>query len=263
MRIALGIEYDGSRFHGWQTQPAGNTVQDVLQAALHQIAGVPALVTCAGRTDAGVHAREQVGHFDADVERPESAWVRGVNALLPESVAVLWARRVAQDFHARYSALARRYRYVLISRPVRPALAAHYAGWTHAPLDLEAMRRASLCLAGEHDFSSFRSSECQAKSPVRTLHELAIEQAGERIDFTFRANAFLHHMVRNIVGSLVHVGKGARPPEWLREVLDARDRRLAAQTAAPQGLYLESVTYEPRWQLPAARSAALPLAVEP
>jgi tRNA pseudouridine38-40 synthase len=220
------------------------------------------LVTCAGRTDAGVHARGQVVHFDIDVERPASAWERGVNALLPDSVAVLWARRVAPDFHARYSALARCYRYVLIRRPVRPALAAHYAGWTHALLDLETMRRASLCLVGEHDFSSFRSSECQAKNPLRTMHELAIEQAGERIDFTFRANAFLHHMVRNLVGSLVQVGKGARPPHWLREVLDARDRRLAAQTAPPQGLYLESVSYEPHWQLPAGKGAPLPLAVE-
>ncbi|HEX5611959.1 MAG TPA: tRNA pseudouridine(38-40) synthase TruA [Burkholderiales bacterium] len=263
MRIALGIEYDGSRFHGWQTQPDGNTVQDVLQAALHQIAGVPAALTCAGRTDAGVHAREQVVHFDVEVERPESAWLRGVNALLPQSVAVLWARRVPEEFHARYGALERSYRYVLISRPVRPALAARYAGWTHSSLDVEAMREASRYLTGRHDFSSFRSSECQAKSPVRDLHHLSLEREGERIDFRFSANAFLHHMVRNIVGSLVQVGKGARAPEWLREVRDARDRRLAAQTAAPQGLYLESVRYEERWGLPSASGAPLPLAIEP
>ena len=263
MRIALGIEYDGSRFHGWQTQPGGNTVQDVLQAALRQIAGVPAQVVCAGRTDAGVHAREQIVHFDVDVERPESAWVRGVNALLPESVAVLWARRMAPDFHARYAAIERSYRYVLISRAVRPALAAHYAGWTHASLDEEAMRQAARHLVGEHDFSSFRSSECQAKSPVRTLREIGIERQGARIDFRFAANAFLHHMVRNIVGSLMQVGKGAQPAGWLRQVLEARDRRLAAQTAAPQGLYLESVRYEPRWELPIGESAALPLSIEP
>jgi len=262
MRIALGIEYDGSRFHGWQRQPGGNTVQDVLQQALHQIAGAPATVTCAGRTDAGVHAREQVVHFDIDVERPDSAWVRGVNALLPDAVAVLWAHRVAPDFHARYSALERRYRYVLISRPVRPALAGHYAGWTHARLDAEAMRQASRCLIGEHDFSSFRSSECQAQSPVRVMREIAIAREGDRIDFAFSANAFLHHMVRNLVGALTQIGKGAQRPDWLREVLDARDRRLAAQTAAPQGLYLESVRYDPRWELPAGRVAPLPLAIE-
>ncbi len=262
MRIALGIEYDGSRFHGWQTQPDRNTVQDVLQTALGQIAGAPSIVVCAGRTDAGVHARGQVVHFDVEAERPDSAWVRGVNALLPESVAVLWARRVPPDFHARYGALERCYRYVLISRPVRPALAAHYAGWTHARLDAEAMRGASRCLVGERDFSSFRSSECQAKSPVRALHEIAIAQEGDRVDFAFRANAFLHHMVRNIVGSLVQVGKGAKPVPWVREVLEARDRRLAAQTAAPQGLYLESVRYEVRWGLPVTKSSPLLLALE-
>jgi len=262
MRIALGIEYDGSRFHGWQTQPDGHTVQDTLQSALRQIAGTAVPVLCAGRTDTGVHAREQIVHFDVEVERPDSAWVRGVNALLPESVAVLWTRRVPPDFHARYSALSRRYRYVMISRPVRPALAARYAGWTHASLDAETMRKASLFLIGEHDFSSFRSSQCEAKTPVRTVQEIAIERAGERIDFTFSANAFLHHMVRNIIGTLLQVGKGAQAPQWVREVLAARDRRLAAQTAAPQGLYLESVRYDHRWELPVAPCAPLPLAVE-
>jgi tRNA pseudouridine38-40 synthase len=237
-------------------------VQDVLQTALCQVAGTPAPVTCAGRTDAGVHAREQVVHFDVEVERPESAWVRGVNALLPESVAVLWARRVPPEFHARYSALARDYRYVLLSRPVRPALAAHYAGWTHAPLDADAMRQASLCLIGEHDFSSFRSSECQARSPVRVLHDIAITRSGDRIDFAFSANAFLHHMVRNMVGTLLQVGKGAKPAHWVRDVLDARERRLAAQTAPSQGLYLESVRYDSSWDLPCGKTAPLPLAVE-
>lgn len=263
MRIALGIEYDGSRFHGWQTQPDRNTVQDVLQSALQQVAGAPVPVTCAGRTDAGVHAREQVVHFDVDVERPESAWVRGVNALLPESVSVLWARRVPLDFHARYAALERSYRYVLITRPVRPALAAHYAGWTHVRLDVESMRQAAQGLLGEHDFSSFRSSECQAKNPLRAMRGLTIERERDRIDFLLSANAFLHHMVRNIVGSLMQVGKGAQPPEWLRKVLDARDRRLAARTAAPQGLYLESVDYDPRWELPTGNRAPMPLAIEP
>jgi tRNA pseudouridine38-40 synthase len=261
MRIALGLEYDGSRFHGWQTQPGGNTVQDAVEAALAKINGAAVSVTCAGRTDSGVHACEQVVHFDTDAERPDTAWVRGVNGFLPGAVAVLWAWRVPEDFHARYSAQSRTYRYVLVSRPVRTALSAHYVGWTHAPLDVAAMRVAAGHLLGEHDFSAFRSSECQARTPVRFIRELALEQHGERFDFVLRANAFLHHMVRNIVGTLVHVGKGARSPEWVLEVLRSRDRRLAAGTFGPEGLYLDSVDYGSAWELP--RSArgfvALPL----
>ncbi|MFY9315679.1 MAG: tRNA pseudouridine(38-40) synthase TruA [Burkholderiales bacterium] len=260
-RIALGIEYDGSRFLGWQTQTGGGTVQDALEAALAGIADAPVTVTCAGRTDRGVHAREQVVHFDSAAERPDSAWVRGVNALLPEAVAVLWARRVAGDFHARYSAVARSYRYVLLNRPVRPALAARYAGWYHAPLEVEAMRAAATHLVGEHDFSAFRSAECQAKSPVRTLHAIGIERAGERVDFTLRANAWLQHMVRNIVGTLVYVGAGKQPPQWMRQVLESRDRARAAPTIAAEGLYLEAVAYEAKWGLPAARLEASPLPV--
>ena len=261
MRIALGLEYDGSRFLGWQTQPGGNTVQDALQAALAQIGGGPLPVTCAGRTDRGVHACEQVVHFDSAVERPDTAWVRGVNGFLPDAVAVLWARRVPAEFHARYSARSRTYRYVLLSRAVRPALAARYAGWTHAPLDVAAMTEAGRHLLGEHDFSAFRSSECQAKSPVRTVHQLVVEPRGERIDFVLRANAFLHHMVRNIVGTLVHVGKGARDASWVLEVLRSRDRSLAAATFGPEGLYLESVDYGSAWELPktARGNVALPL----
>jgi len=250
MRIALGIEYDGSRFLGWQTQPGGGTLQDALEAALSGIAAQTVSVTCAGRTDRGVHALGQVVHFDTAAERPESAWVRGVNALLPESMAVLWSRTVPEDFHARYSARARAYRYVLLNRAVRPALAARHAGWFHAPLDLEAMREAAAALCGEHDFSAFRSAECQAKSPVRTLHSLSIERDGERIDFRFSANAFLHHMVRNLVGTLVYVGKGKHQPRWAKEVLDSRDRSRAAPTFAAEGLYLESVDYDQHWGLP-------------
>jgi tRNA pseudouridine38-40 synthase len=250
MRIALGIEYDGSRFLGWQTQPGGGTVQDALEPALAGIAGAPVPVTCAGRTDRGVHARGQVVHFDAEADRPDSAWVRGVNAMLPESIAVLWAKRVPADFHARYSARSRTYRYVLLNRAVRPALAARHAGWFHAPLDLEAMRIAAAFLVGEHDFSAFRSSECQAKSPVRTIHELTIQADGERIDFILRANAFLHHMVRNLVGTLVYVGKGKHPPAWARRVLESRDRTQAAPSIAAEGLYLENVEYEAHWGLP-------------
>jgi len=262
MRIALGIEYDGSRFLGWQTQPGGGTVQDALEAALSAIAGETIAVTCAGRTDRGVHARGQVVHFDTGVDRPVSAWVRGVNALLPESLAVLWSRSVPGDFHARYSARARVYRYVLLNRAVRPALAARHAGWFHAPLDVEAMREAAVALCGEHDFSAFRSSECQAKSPVRTLHSLLIERRGERIDFVFTANAFLHHMVRNLVGTLVYVGKGKHPPRWANEVLEARDRTRAAPTFAADGLYLEQVEYEARWELPASEIRPLVVPVE-
>jgi len=250
MRIALGIEYDGSRFLGWQTQPGGGSVQDALEPALAAIAGGGVTLTCAGRTDRGVHARAQVAHFDADAERPLSAWVRGVNALLPDSVAVLWAQPVDAEFHARYSASARTYRYVLLNRAVRPALAARYAGWYHAPLDVEAMREAARLLTGEHDFSAFRSSECQAKSPVRVIHELRIESKGECVEFVLQANAFLQHMVRNIVGTLVYVGKGKHPPRWAQEVLESRERSRAAPTFAPQGLYLEAVEYDARWGLP-------------
>jgi len=250
MRIALGLEYDGSRFLGWQTQPGGGTVQDALQAALGTIAGTEVSVTCAGRTDRGVHALEQVVHFDVGVTRPESAWVRGVNAVLPDSVAVQWAREMPVEFHARYAARARTYRYVLLNRVVRPALAARYAGWFHLPIDVATMRAGARYFLGEHDFSSFRSAECQAPTPVRTLFALEIEARGERIDFVLRANAFLHHMVRNIVGTLVHVGAGKQPPGWVDEVLRSRQRARAAPTFAAEGLYLERVEYEAHWALP-------------
>jgi tRNA pseudouridine38-40 synthase len=249
-RIALGIEYDGSRFLGWQTQPAGGAVQDALEAALAAIAGAPVGVTAAGRTDRGVHARLQVVHFDTDAARPASAWVRGVNALLPDSVAVLWSREVDADFHARYSAVSRTYRYQLLNRAVRPALAATQVGWFHLPLDAAKMQEAAAYLVGEHDFSAFRSSECQAKTPIRTLHALELEARGERVDFVVRANAFLHHMVRNLVGTLVYVGKGKHPPSWVREVLLSRDRARAAPTFGAEGLYLEKIQYDARWGLP-------------
>jgi tRNA pseudouridine38-40 synthase len=220
-------------------------------------------LTCAGRTDRGVHAREQVAHFDTDAERPDSAWVRGVNALLPESLAVLWSHPVDAQFSARYSARARTYRYVLLNRAVRPALAARQVGWFHSPLNETTMRAAATHLLGEHDFSAFRSAECQAKSPVRTLHSLEIERRGERIDFVLRANAFLHHMVRNIVGMLVYVGKGKHPPHWAKDLLDSRDRTRAAPTFAAEGLYLERVEYESQWNLPQIRSAPLAIPVMP
>jgi tRNA pseudouridine38-40 synthase len=251
MKIAIGIEYDGSRFHGWQSQPSGNTVQDQLERALASIAGEPIRLAAAGRTDAGVHALAQVAHFETAAVRPQSAWVRGVNTLLEQAVAVQWAAPVAEDFHARYSAISRSYRYVLYNHPVRPALHHGRVGWFHLPLDAEAMRAALDILAGEHDFSAFRSSECQAKSPVRIMRSCSLEQRGPHLCFPFRANGFLHHMVRNIVGCLVYIGKGKHPPGWLAEVLASRDRRHAAPTFAPDGLYLSEVEYAAGWGLPA------------
>jgi tRNA pseudouridine38-40 synthase len=250
VRWALGLEYDGSSFNGWQSQPHGNTVQDVLEHALGVIAGVPVKVVCAGRTDTGVHALVQVVHFDTASERPASAWIRGVNAHLPEAVAVRWAQPVADGFHARYAATARRYRYLLCNRAVRPGLDHRRVGWFHLPLDLDAMRHAAALLHGEHDFSAFRSAECQAKTPVRTLHDVGLQCRGDLVVFEFRANAFLHHMVRNLVGALVHVGKGARPPGWIAEVLRGRDRSRAAPTFSAAGLYLSGIEYDVRWQLP-------------
>lgn len=249
MRIALGLEYDGSGFCGWQSQPGGCGVQDVLEQALTAIAGEPISAVTAGRTDTGVHAFGQVVHFDTSVGRPDNAWVRGVNAHLPKSVAVTWARRVDEQFHARFSALERRYVYVLLNRPSRPGLMQGKVGWYHAPLDLDAMREGASHLIGEHDFSAFRAAECQAKTPVKILRELEIIRSGELLIFRLRANAFLHHMVRNLVGTLVYVGKGKHPSTWIKELLEHRDRRLAAPTFAPDGLYLAGVGYEARWGL--------------
>lgn len=250
MRIALGIEYDGTTFCGWQSQASGRSVQDALEQALSVVADRPVATVCAGRTDAGVHALMQVVHFDIDIERPDSAWVRGSNANLPPSVAVTWARPVAADFHARFSAQGRRYRYLLLNHPVRPALEHGKVGWYHRPLDVEAMRQAATALIGEHDFSAFRSSECQANSPVRTLRKLEIARQDDVIVFDLDANAFLHHMVRNIVGSLVYVGSGRWSPEDLGQVLAGRDRAKAAPTFDAAGLYFVGADYDPRWSLP-------------
>lgn len=250
MRIALGVEYDGGGYNGWQSQPDVPNVQDALQMALSGIAGESISILAAGRTDTGVHALEQVVHFDTNIDRPLSAWVRGTNALLPKDIAVLWAHPVADEFHARFSAQARSYQYVLINRPSRSAVHHGKVGWFHMPLDAAAMRAAARHLLGEHDFSAFRASECQAKSPVKNLAQLDIRQQGETIIFDLTANAFLHHMVRNIVGCLLYVGKGKYPPHWVREVLEGRERKFAAPTFAPDGLYLRHITYDRKWGLP-------------
>jgi tRNA pseudouridine38-40 synthase len=257
VRIALGVEYDGSRFCGWQTQPSGCGVQDHVETALRSIAGARIETVCAGRTDAGVHAAGQVVHFDTVVERPLSAWVRGSNTSLPPGSAVLWACEVPSAFHARYSAVRRSYRYVLLNRDVRPALGHGRIGWFHLPLDVARMREAAAQLVGEHDFSAFRSSECQARSPVRTLHSIDIERHGEYVIFDFCANAFLHHMVRNLVGALVYVGKGKHAPDWISHVLESRDRSKAAPTFEAAGLYLTRVEYDPDLKLPARSSSKI------
>ncbi len=250
MRIALGLEYDGSAFNGWQSQPDVPTVQDTLQAALSRVADESISVTAAGRTDTGVHALEQVIHFDTSAKRTLSAWVRGANALLPNSIAVLWAHAVPDEFHARFSAQARSYRYVLLNRPVRNAVQHGKMGWFHAPLQLEPMQVAAQYLLGKHDFSAFRCSECQAKTPLKNLARLDIRQEGEMIIFDLTANAFLHHMVRNMVGCLVYIGSGKHPPQWMQQVLLSRERSFAAPTFAADGLYLRHITYDKKFGLP-------------
>jgi tRNA pseudouridine38-40 synthase len=250
LRIALGLEYDGAAFCGWQTQPDGCAVQDALERALSEVAGKNDETVCAGRTDAGVHALAQVVHFDVDVERPPSAWIRGGNALLPDAIAVNWARAVNPDFHARFSATGRRYVYWLLNRAQRPGLLRGRVGWFYRHLDERAMQQAAQCLIGSHDFSAFRAAECQAKTPVKSLRQLEICRHGDLIRFEFAADAFLQHMVRNIVGSLVYVGSGRQPAAWIGEVLGSRDRNRAAPTFAASGLYLAAVEYDASWALP-------------
>lgn len=250
MKIVLVLEYDGRGYCGWQKQPTHPSIQSELENALSLIACQPILTVAAGRTDTGVHALYQVVHFETSAMRPMTAWVRGVNALVSPSLSVLWAGEVCRDFHARYSANGRTYVYRLLNRPVRPAVLQGKIGWVHDPLDLDLMRAASRWLVGEHDFSAFRSAECQAKSAVRQLYKLEITRQGSLLIFELYANAFLQHMVRNIVGSLVYVGKGRYPVEWMRMVLDKRDRALAAPTFSPDGLYLVGVHYPDMWRLP-------------
>jgi tRNA pseudouridine38-40 synthase len=254
-RIALGISYLGTRYLGWQSQPSGNTIQDHLERALAQFADHPITVLCAGRTDAGVHALMQVAHLDSPREREPFSWVRGANRYLPGDIAIEWARIMPPEFHARASALARRYAYVLYESPVRPSIGRGQAGWTFRPLDGEPMRQAAQWLIGEHDFSSFRASACQALSPIKHLTRLAIARKGAYWRFDFEANAFLHHMIRNIMGCLVQIGQGLHPPEWISQVLAAKNRDAAAPTFAPDGLYFLGPVYGPQWGLP-ERTAA-------
>jgi tRNA pseudouridine38-40 synthase len=249
-RLALGVAYRGHGYQGWQSQPGRRTVQDRLESALSAFADVPVTALCAGRTDAGVHALNQVVHLDAPVERDAFSWVRGTNRYLPEDIAVQWCRPVAPDFHARNSARGRRYTYLLLESPVRPAIESGLAGWVFRPLDGDAMRAAATHLIGEHDFSSFRSSECQAASPVKQLRHIEIGARGAYWRFDFDGSAFLHHMVRNIMGCLVAVGQGLQAPAWVAEVLAAKSRDAAAPTFAPDGLYFAGPYYDPAHGIP-------------
>jgi tRNA pseudouridine38-40 synthase len=267
MRMALGVSYLGQRYQGWQSQPSGQTVQDRLEAALAQFATHPVSTLCAGRTDAGVHGLMQVVHFDTELQRSPFSWVRGTNAFLPPDIAVHWARPVPEAFHARACATARRYAYVLLQSPVRPSVEAGRVGWVFRPLDGDAMRQAAAHLLGEHDFTSFRASACQALSPVKTLHRIDITRKGPAQPepgedwspcywrFEFEGNAFLHHMIRNIMGCLVAIGQGAKPSSWMAEVLAARSRDAAAPTFSPDGLYFLGPVYDAAWGLP-SRTAA-------
>ncbi|TAK84387.1 MAG: tRNA pseudouridine(38-40) synthase TruA [Aquabacterium sp.] len=255
-RVALGVSYLGCAYKGWQSQPGGGTVQDALEAALSEFATKRIKVMCAGRTDAGVHGINQVVHLDTDIDRAPFSWVRGTNAYLPKDIAVQWAAEVPAHFHARNSALGRRYTYVLLEAAVRPALETGRAGWVFRPLDLDAMLEAAQHLIGEHDFSSFRSSMCQSPTPVKELREIRIRRCGPPHAptaywrFDFEGKAFLHHMIRNIMGCLIMVGTGVQPASWVLEVLHARDRKVAAPTFSPDGLYFFGPRYDPAFGLP-------------
>lgn len=250
-RVVLGVEYNGACYKGFQSQQTGvRTVQDELQRALSWVADEGISLVVAGRTDAGVHACGQVVHFDTTAVRQERSWVMGANAELPPDISVTWAREVPEDFHARFSAVARRYRYVIYNDPIRPALLNRELTWNYRPLDIEAMREAARHFIGTHDFSAFRASQCQAKSPVKTLHHFEIYQWGSLIVLDVRANAFLHHMVRNFAGLLMTIGAGERSPRWAKEVLDRGERRQGGVTAPPYGLYLVQVEYPQCFDLP-------------
>ncbi len=250
MRLALGISYNGQAYQGWQSQLSGLTVQDKLEAALGKFTGQKVSTLCAGRTDAGVHGLMQVVHFDTALARPTASWVRGTNAFLPRDIAVEWAQEMPPEFHCRASATSRRYAYIVMESPVRPSMDAGRVGWVFKPLNQEAMQNAAAHLLGEHDFTSLRASACQALSPIKTLQRLEISQRGAYWRFEFEANAFLHHMIRNIMGCLITVGQGKQAPGWMKQVLLARDRDAAAPTFSPDGLYFLGPRYAPHWGLP-------------
>ena len=259
MRIAVGIEYDGSAYAGWQSQPSAPSIQQVTERALSRIAAAPVTLICAGRTDAGVHACGQVAHFETLAQRSSRAWLLGANSELPADVSLTWVTPVPAHFHARYSAEARTYRYVILNRPARSALSAARAAWIHRPLDHTLMAQAAQGLVGEHDFSAFRAAECQAKSPVRRLEGLSVERRGDWLLIEATANAFLHHMVRNIAGLLIAIGRGDAPVGWAQQVLLGRDRTRSAATAPAAGLYLLAVRYPAAFALPQGAPAAVPL----
>jgi tRNA pseudouridine38-40 synthase len=250
MRMAMGIEYDGTAYNGWQRQKSGTGVQELVEGALAAVADAPVDTVCAGRTDAGVHAIGQVVHFDSDASRTGRNWVLGVNSNLPSDVNALWAAPVSGDFHARYSATARTYRYLILNRLTRSALYRHRAWWLHRPLDLAPMRQAAAALIGEHDFSAFRAAGCQASTPNRRVTAIELERHGDWVTVTIEANAFLQHMVRNIVGLLAAIGSGEEGPAWAAKVLASRDRREGAMTAPAHGLTLIAVDYPERFALP-------------
>jgi tRNA pseudouridine38-40 synthase len=251
MRIALGVEYDGRAFCGWQTQKDDlPTVQDSLEAGLSIVANATVKVICAGRTDTGVHACGQVVHFDTETERSDRSWILGTNANIPKSISVLWAKPVSEEFHARFSALRRRYRYVIVNRFVRPTFAAGRVAWDHRPLDEHRMQQAANHLLGEHDFNAYRAVACQAHSPVRTVHHLQVRRKDDMVIIDIEANAFLHHMVRNIAGVLMAIGAGEQEVDWSKTVLESRDRTLGGVTAPPHGLYFMGVEYPPEFEIP-------------
>jgi tRNA pseudouridine38-40 synthase len=248
--LALGISYNGQAYQGWQSQSSGQTVQDKLEAALSKFAAQRVSTVCAGRTDAGVHGLMQVIHFDTLLHRDTSSWVRGTNAYLPRDIAVQWALATPDTFHCRASATSRRYAYVLLESPIRPSVDHSRVGWTFYALDADAMRQAAALLLGEHDFTSFRASQCQALSPVKRLLEISFTQRGAYWRIEFEANAFLHHMIRNIMGCLVQIGQGKKSVQWMAEVLAARDRNAAAPTFSPDGLYFLGPRYDGHWGIP-------------
>ena len=248
-RIAIGIEYDGTAYNGWQRQDNGDGVQERVEKALSVVANEKIAVTCAGRTDTGVHASDQVAHFDTSSERSDRSWLLGANSNLPDDIAVTWARSVDDGFHARFSATSRSYRYLILNRPVRSALDRNRAWWVYQRLDASLMHQASQALLGRHDFSAFRAAGCQASTPNREISSMTVVRNGDWLTLEVTANAFLQHMVRNITGTLAKVGRGERPPQWLEEVLESRNRIEAGIAAPPHGLTLVEVGYPEKFGL--------------